>query len=248
MLLTISLIVLFASTPVMFAALLFLPAPYGRYPTEGWGPSIGARAGWIVMELPALAVIFLVVFFSGGRPSAAALALLLAWELHYVYRTLLFPFLIREKGKRFPILLIVIAVLFNVFNGYANGVSLASVPPPLAEWRSGTRFAVGLGLFVSGFCIHVWADGTLRGLRAPGETGYKIPRGGLFERITSPNYFGEVLEWFGWAIAAWSYAGLAFALFTAANLVPRAHAHRNWYLAHFPDFPRERKRIIPFLF
>jgi 3-oxo-5-alpha-steroid 4-dehydrogenase 1 len=66
--------------------------------------------------------------------------------------------------------------------------------------------------------------------------------------VSSPNYFGEIVEWCGWALAAWSVPGLAFVIFTAANLVPRAHANWSWYIANFPDYPRERKRVIPFLY
>ena len=84
-------------------------------------------------------------------------------------------------------------------------------------------------------------------LRKPGETGYKLPRGGLYERVTCPNYLGELLEWVGFAIASWSLPGLAFAVYTAANLVPRALANRRWYRERFPDYPSERKALIPFL-
>jgi hypothetical protein len=84
-------------------------------------------------------------------------------------------------------------------------------------------------------------------LRKPGETGYRIPNGWLFDRITSPNYFGEIVEWFGYALATWSPAGLAFALFTAANIGPRAFANRRWYRATFPEYPADRKALIPFV-
>jgi protein-S-isoprenylcysteine O-methyltransferase Ste14 len=249
MLLTISLLVLFSASPVVFAALMFLPAPYGRYPTAGWGPTVRARLGWALMELPSFAIIALTVLLAGRTVAFSAILLLACWEIHYFYRTLVFPFLIRERGKRFPIALIGIAVVFNTLNAYANGVSLTSLPPLLSGgWLMDLRFAVGLGLFAAGFATHIWADGVLRGLRAPGETGYKVPRGGLFEYVACPNYFGEVVEWFGFALAAWSAAGLAFALFTVANLVPRAHAHRAWYRSHFPDYPAGRKRVIPFVF
>ena len=40
---------------------------------------------------------------------------------------------------------------------------------------------------------------------------------------------------------------LAFALFTAANLVPRALAHRRWYVEKFEDFPRGRRAIFPWV-
>ncbi len=47
-----------------------------------------------------------------------------------------------------------------------------------------------------------------------GEKGYKIPRGGMFEYISGANFFGEILEWAGFALAAWSLPAFAFALFT----------------------------------
>jgi steroid 5-alpha reductase family enzyme len=124
----------------------------------------------------------------------------------------------------------------------------ASSPLPAAGLLHDLRFCAGVALFASGFLVHVWSDHALRNLRKPGELGYTIPRGGLFEYVSSPNYFGEIAEWSGWALASWSLPGLAFAVFTAANLVPRAHANRAWYIARFPDYPRERKRVIPFIF
>jgi steroid 5-alpha reductase family enzyme len=147
-----------------------------------------------------------------------------------------------------PILVVLMALVFNTLNGYVNGISLASLPPLLgAGLFTDIRFALGVCLFAAGFAVHVWTDSRLRGLRAPGESGYRIPTGGLFEAVACPNYFGEILQWCGWAIAAWSAAGAAFALFTAANLVPRAHAYRKWYRERFPEYPVRRKRIIPFV-
>ena len=56
---------------------------------------------------------------------------------------------------------------------------------------------------------------------------------------------GEIIEWFGWAIATWSTAGLAFAVYSAANLVPRAFDHHAWYKKRFDDYPSNRKALIP---
>ena len=69
----------------------------------------------------------------------------------------------------------------------------------------------------------------------------------MFERVSCPNYFGEILEWLGWAIATWSPAGLAFFVWTVANLTPRAIAHHKWYKDEFENYPDERKALIPFL-
>jgi len=74
-----------------------------------------------------------------------------------------------------------------------------------------------------------------------------IPHRGLFKYISCPNYFGEILEWTGWAIATWSIPGLAFAVFTFANLAPRAFSNHNWYKEKFSNYPEKRKALIPFI-
>jgi len=74
-----------------------------------------------------------------------------------------------------------------------------------------------------------------------------IPRGWLFEYISCPHYFGELLEWAGWALMTWSVSGLAFFVFTFANLFPRAVASHRWYRKQFPDYPSKRKAVIPFI-
>jgi protein-S-isoprenylcysteine O-methyltransferase Ste14 len=63
--------------------------------------------------------------------------------------------------------------------------------------------------------------------------------------VSSPNYLGEITIWLGWALATWSLPGLAFAFWTVANLLPRARANHTWYRQTFPDYPAERKALIP---
>lgn len=85
----------------------------------------------------------------------------------------------------------------------------------------------------------------LLALRRRGTTGYSIPRGGAFRYVSCPNYLGEMLEWGGWALATWSPAGLAFFVYTIANLAPRALGNHRWYREKFEDYPEERKALIP---
>ena len=138
-------------------------------------------------------------------------------------------------------------MLFNLLNAYLNARWISHLGDYSGAWLTDPRFLGGAMLFLVGFGINERADTMLIRLRGPGESGYKIPRGWLYERICCPNYLGEILEWLGWAIACWSLAGLAFALFTVANLAPRALANRRWYRQTFLDFPAERKALVPFI-
>lgn len=234
---------------VMFPFLMFLTAPYGRHARSGWGPTIDNRLGWILMEAPAALVIFGFWLFGEHSAGLTPIVLLALWELHYINRAFIFPLRIRSQGKRMPVVVMASGVLFNCVNGYINGRWLFGLSGGYADaWLADPRFWIGAALFLTGYGINLHADQVLMNLRKPGETGYKIPRGGLYRWVTSPNYFGEVIEWTGWAIATWSLPGVAFALWTAANLIPRARDHHKWYLSRFPDYPPERRAVIPLIF
>jgi protein-S-isoprenylcysteine O-methyltransferase Ste14 len=223
----------------------FVTAPYGRHQRPGFGPSLDARLGWFVMELPA-ALVFALVYARGAHAlDAAPLALLALWQAHYLQRSLVFPLLMRAGNKRNSLLTVALSFAFNCANGGLNALAVSHLAPYPAGWLADPRLLAGVSIFALGMWINLRADAALRRLRAPGESGYKIPRGGLFEVVTSPNYLGEIIEWCGWALASWSAAGAAFALFTVCNLVPRAVAHRRWYRERFPDYPPERRAVIP---
>jgi len=242
------LIGIFAVAVITAASLAFVIAPYGRHLRPGWGPTLPARASWLLMESPAVLVMAALFLISDRTANPAALAFLALWQLHYLNRTFVFPFRLRAGGKRMPATLALMAVVFNVWNGYLNGRWLFTLGPERdASWLMDPRFVAGAALFVTGMVINHHSDGILRRLRGPQETGYGIPRGGLFRFVSMPNYLGELIEWTGWAVATWSLGGLSFAVFTAANLVPRAIANHRWYRRQFPDYPPERKAIVPFV-
>ncbi len=239
---------LIAASPVVVLVLLFVKAPYGRHAEAGWGPTLGARASWVVMESPTV-LVFLAVFAAGAhRAELVPLVLLGIWQFHYVRRTFVFPFLIRPSGKRTALVVVVAALLFNSLNAYVNARWISHLGGYDAGWLLDPRFVAGAALFAFGWALNVHSDRVLIHLRKPGETGYKIPFGGGYRFVTSPNYLGEILEWTGWAILTWSLAGLSFALFTTANLAPRALANHRWYREKFDDYPPERRALVPFVF
>ncbi len=248
----LSIILLFGFAGIIFVTLMFFTAPYGRHARPGWGLSLREKRGWQIMESPAVLVIaacLLVGWDRGLLPSAISVLFLLMWEVHYIYRTVIFTSLMREGKRQFPVLLVLFAIIFNVLNGFVNGYHLFLDHAAYdLSWLLDPRFIIGTAIFLFGFLTHVSSDRLLRGLRAPGETGYSIPYGGMFRYVSSPNYLGEIAEWLGWAILTWSFAGLAFAVFTFANLFPRALANHRWYREQFDgDYPEDRKAIIPFL-
>jgi protein-S-isoprenylcysteine O-methyltransferase Ste14 len=235
-----------ALAAVTFLALRFATAPYGRHARAGFGPAIPARVGWLVMESPAPLAFAALYALGPHRAGAAPLALLALWELHYLYRAFVYPF--RLRGSRaMPLTVPLLAIAFNVLNAFVNGPQISAFGAYPPRWLLDPRFLAGAALFLAGLALNVSSDRALRRLRAPGEDGYRLPRGGAFEWVSCPNYLGEILEWSGWAMATWSLAGLAFALYTAANLVPRALSHHAWYRERFPDYPRGRRALVPFL-
>ena len=244
----VGLAAMFGCAAVTFVVLFFVPAPYGRHRRAGWGPEIDARIGWALMESPSIWLFALVYFRGEAAWQSAPLALFSLWQIHYVQRTLVFPLLLRPGAPQ-SAANVAMAFGFNLLNAWLNAtaISHAAIPYP-PGWLAGPRFLAGATLFLAGMAINLHADAVLRGLRRPGETGYRIPTGGLYRFVTSPNYLGEMIEWAGFAIAAWSLPALAFALFTAANLVPRALTHHRWYREKFPEYPAERRALVPWLF
>ena len=96
--------------------------------------------------------------------------------------------------------------------------------------------------------INTQSDHIVRHLRKPGDTNHYLPKKGLFKYVTSANYFGEIVEWCGFAILTWSASGAVFAWWTFANLVPRANTIYHKYKAMFGNELENRKRVIPFIY
>lgn len=231
---------------LIFTVLFFVSAPYGRYLNTKWGLTLKSRTGWIIMESSA-PLIMAVCFLLGSKSqNITGIILLFLWEAHYIHRAFIYPFQLRGAEKPMPLLVICLAIFFNAVNGYLNGRYIYTFSQGYPNsWLMDPRFIAGVILFITGFIINRQSDYILRNLRKPGESGYRIANSGLYRWVSSPNYLGEIIIWTGWALATWSPAGLSFAFWTLANLIPRARSHHLWYKKQFPDYPSERKALIP---
>jgi 3-oxo-5-alpha-steroid 4-dehydrogenase 1 len=231
----------------IFLLLLKVTAPYGRYTSSRWGPQINNRLGWILMEVPAMILLLFFVIANASNQNKMTWTLVAFFLFHYVNRTFVFPFRIRTRGKKMPLVIVGSGIFFNLVNGFLLGYYFGHFAINDNSDFIRPHIITGLILFATGVFINWNYDNKLIHLRQPGDTSYKIPEGGLFNFVSCPNLLGEIIEWTGYAILCWNLAAVSFLVWTVANLIPRALSHHKWYKQQFEEYPSQRKAFIPFI-
>ncbi len=195
------------------------------------------------MELPALLICPIYYILHNTNLYTINTIFISLWILHYFNRTIIYPLRIKTKGKRMPLIIAASALIFNIINGLINGYYLSNTNYLEINYYI---LLLGLIIFFTGLIININSDNKLIGLRLKiEENKYVIPNGGLFNYISCPNFFGELIEWLGFAIITLNLGSLSFFIWTFINLVPRAISHHKWYKDNFKDYPKNRKAIIP---
>ena len=230
---------------VTFIYLFFDNAPYGRHIKSGWGKNISARAGWVVMESPCVILMLIFAFIVYDQLLIVHKVFLCIWLSHYIHRSFIYPFVIDMTNPKMPISIAISAFCFNLINVSIQAFGIFYFTSYSDDWLLNSTFICGLTLFVIGMFINIRSDYLIVALRKENGAGYHIPSKFMHKYISAPNYFGEILEWIGWAILTWSISGVVFLIWTIANLFPRALAHHRWYQEKFSDYPKTRKAIIP---
>lgn len=247
----IFLIVMAVLALVVFIALHFFEAGYGYLFDRRYGRPIPNRIGWVLMESPVFILMCILWLCSERTLQAAPLTLFILFQAHYFQRSFIFPLLIRGNSKM-PVGIVLMGAVFNTLNALMQGGWIFYISPAdyYDDWFTRPYIYIGGAIFIVGMVINLHSDAIIRHLRKPGDTRHYIPRGGMFRYVSSANYFGEFLEWTGFAIASWSWAGAVFAWWTFANLAPRAASLRRRYEQMFgEEFTKlHRKRIIPFIY
>jgi len=241
-----SIILIFSFAVLVFFLLFFISAPYGKFSRKGWGPSIKSKLAWMIMEFPSPFLMTL-FFITSATKTLPEIIFLILWLTHYVHRTFIYPFSQSGREKPYPLIVASMAIIFNCLNGFSNGFGIFHLNNYNSSWLLTWQFIFGTIIFLTGFVINKTADAKLRSMRKNSPKEYVLPRGWLFNYISSPHYLGEIIEWAGWAVMTWSLPGLAFSIFTFANLFPRAVSSHRWYKSHFTEYPSDRKAIIPFI-
>jgi hypothetical protein len=241
-----SVILVLGLAGIVFFILFHISAPYGKFLRKGWGPAVRSKWAWMIMEAPSpLLMTFL--FISAPQKNLPQIIFICLWLSHYIHRTFIYPFTQSGSNKSYPVILVCMAFIFNLFNGFINGYGVFHILSYDLTWMQSWQFISGIVIFMTGFAINKTADAKLRILRDGSREEYVMPEGWLFRYISCPHYFGEIIEWGGWAIMTWSLPGLAFFVFTFANLFPRGMSSHRWYREKFADYPPGRKAVIPFV-
>ena len=239
---------------VVFVALFFVRAGYGYLYNPKFGFPVPNRVAWVLMECPVFIAMWVLWYYGGATTEVVPMVLFAIIQTHYFQRSFIFPMLIRGNSKM-PVSIMLMGATFNTLNALMQGGWLFYIVPTYfpdyyTDWFSKPYIYIGVAVWLFGFATNLHSDYIIRNLRKPGDKRHYIPKGGMFRFVSSANYFGEFMEWVGYAIASWSWAGLVFAWWTFANLGPRANSLYKRYEEEFgEEFTKlGRKRMLPFIY
>ena len=69
----------------------------------------------------------------------------------------------------------------------------------------------------------------------------------MFRFVSCPNYTCEIMVWLCFNMIFWSFWGTLFAIVGALQMTVWALKKHKRYREEFPEYPKHRKAIIPFL-
>jgi protein-S-isoprenylcysteine O-methyltransferase Ste14 len=228
---------------------------YGRLKGSLFPFEFPPRIAWCLMELPNLIAVF---YFTAVEGDGLGLGLAL-FLLHYLNRTIIYPLTLRTTTK-IPVEIVASALCFTSANGYLQGISNAKIQGGQAiNW---VVRSAGLILFFAGMLINIKADRLLQASKSktpqkkdvqpsqgspPKTHNYVVIDQFLFKYISSPNYFGEIIEWLGYFLVCQNAEAFLFFFSTLNILVAAALPRHEWNRKNIEGYPLDRKAIVPFL-
>eukprot|EP01133_Synstelium_polycarpum_P013383 gene13383-15742_t len=175
---------------------------------------------------------------------------LMCYSLHYIKRLLETVFVHRFSHGTMPL-----SNLFKNCTYYWGCTAMVSyfVNHPLFTAPPAMRVIAGLALFLVSEFLNLTCHIQLRNLRPAGTTERNVPKGGLFDYVSCPNYTVEILSWVGFTVMTQTLTAGLFTLLGAFQMYVWAVAKHRRYRKEFdgqngrPQYPKSRKIIIPFL-
>lgn len=202
---------------------------------------VSSRIGMLIIYTPSIFFSLIVSIATHGLlefPVANILCI-----LHFVKRDLEVLFLHIYSGK---VSLGVSTMIGTYYTITASAISYVS-----AKEVSHTEKRISILLFVVGSIGNCYHHYLLAKLRSDGNNKkiYLIPQGGMFNYVTAPHYFFELIAWLGMAVASRHFNIYLVFLSMCSYLSGRAVAQSQFYKDKFADEWSETKKIlVPFLY
>jgi very-long-chain enoyl-CoA reductase len=210
---------------------------YGKFRAVGGIPS--RLSMFVIYTTPIVAL-----FFSAQSylPDATLIQWIVvgAVFIHFLKRLLESMFLHKYSGLAGTLTTLLIASFYSLA-AYLIGWLNQNPVPAMDVW-----FALGLLIFLAGLAGNFYHHKLLADLRQ-GTFDYFIPKKGWFEYTACPHYLFEIFIWLGIALLSRHLLSWLVLLFVISYLSARAIRTLDWYRKRFPDFPKDRKAILPFV-
>lgn len=178
------------------------------------------------------------------------------WALHFIRRTLEVLFVHNYK-RRMPLVESVGAPVYYWF--FAIWIAWSMRYESGYEQSFITLVILGSVIFAVGEIGNCTCHIQLRRFRnekipshISSSSGHVLPHGLLFNYVSCPHYFFEIVTWIGFFLATCTLASVLFLLATILTLVTYAQKKHKAYVHEFHgnhgEYPPHRKALIPFIY
>jgi len=167
--------------------------------------------------------------------------------IHFAKRCLEVLFLHKYSGRINYIAVILITIMYSNI-----GLLFANLHGSSENGSIDNNYVyIGIILFSVGQFFNFYHHKILADLRLQKDNSnsleYKIPSKGLFSKVVCPHYFFELVSWLGIAVCS-TYVDAYFVFYImVCYLSGRSHRTREWYYENVPEYPKNRNRIIPYI-
>ena len=223
---------------------------YSKFADRKKARALPSRLGMFIIYFPAVFAFWLPAI---GRdapiPGWHALAGALM-SAHFAKRCLEVLFVHRYSGVMNLGSVAMICTLYTTVSGLMGWIAFHEIDATVLSSGDFTpMLRLGLVVWGLGTAINFWHHRILANLRKPGETGYVMPKRGLFRFVACPHYLGEIIAWWGYSIV-FCHVGAAIAsLAMTFYLAGRAHNTVKWYRERLGDqVPKGWRRLVPFVY
>jgi very-long-chain enoyl-CoA reductase len=197
-------------------------------------------------------VVFLVVGFGRQNSVTESFAVCATlWTIHFLRRTLESAFIHVYARPLVPVADVVGEYVY--YWGFSFWIAWgASSPDHILPTMP--VLLLGLSGFLVGEAGNFICHLKLRQLRGAGSKDRRIPHGFLFEYVSCPHYFFEILSWIGFTMVAQTWGSLAFLVVGSFILGSWALKRHRAYIQQFDGregrklYPDNRKSLVPYLF